>query len=279
MAADGVNTLKLQIVHGQEKRELCLTLPSEEAGELLTVHHLKADIDRLYDIPPDCQKLIFKGKSLSNSADSLVKQGLKNGSKVMLIGKKPPPVDDARLKKLKSVDSSLDSLETKLSEITYELDGIHRGYLQKDLKASALDKLRNQLGALSEQFMKMLEALDALHFEEDNKGARIKRKNLVDRIQTLLDRADGLTRDAAKANIVKFSPDTFQFSGMKLISLISDGHPVSPKQDLKKVTAITEMEPPDLTELQSLISYGHPVSSKPDLKKVTAITDMEPNLA
>ena len=36
---------------------------------------------------------------------------------------------------------------------------------------------------LTETFMKLLERMDALRFEEENKEARAKRKSLVDRIQ------------------------------------------------------------------------------------------------
>ena len=39
------------------------------------------------------------------------------------------------------------------------------------------------MAGITETFMKLLERMDSLRFEEDNKEARAKRKSLVDKIQ------------------------------------------------------------------------------------------------
>ena len=58
-----------------------------------------------------------------------------------------------------------------------------QGYINDDLKLQALTQIKKRLGGTAEIFMKQLESLDALRFEENNKGGRGKRKTIVDRIQ------------------------------------------------------------------------------------------------
>lgn len=50
-----------------------------------TVAELKAEIEKTLNIPPNMQKLMYKGL-LKNDTDTLEKVGIKNGAKVMLIG-------------------------------------------------------------------------------------------------------------------------------------------------------------------------------------------------
>ncbi|XP_067667619.1 BAG family molecular chaperone regulator 1-like isoform X2 [Haliotis asinina] len=190
MAADGVDCLKLQLVHGPRKHELGMCLPQEEAGDVLTVRHLTEAVADLTEIPQANQRLIFKGRSLTKLDESLTSLGVKQGSKIMLLGKKPESVDVVDEQKLKKAEAELERLSKTLSDITHELDGINKGFLEKKLQSQALQKLGKQIRAMSEAFMKLLESLDALRFAEDNKGPRIKRKNMVDRIQKYLDRCD-----------------------------------------------------------------------------------------
>ena len=60
---------------------------------------------------------------------------------------------------------------------------IVQGFLDEDKKEPSLRDVRKQLSVLVENCMKQLEHLDALRFDDDNKVARIRRKNLVDNIQ------------------------------------------------------------------------------------------------
>ncbi|XP_048254224.1 BAG family molecular chaperone regulator 1-like isoform X1 [Haliotis rufescens] len=205
MAADGVDCLKLQLVHGPDrhdlyvpisgprKHELGMCLPEEEAGDVLTVGHLTKAVTELTEIPQTCQRLIFKGRSLTKLDESLSSLGVKQGSKIMLLGKKPESVDMVDEQKLKTAEKELGRLSKTMSDISQELDGINKGFLEKKLQQPALQKLRKQILVASEAFMKLLESLDSLRFAEDNKGSKIKRKNMADRIQKLLERCDVLS--------------------------------------------------------------------------------------
>jgi len=47
-------------------------------------------------------------------------------------------------------------------------------------------QLEKRMASVGENLMKLLEKLDALQFEEDNKGGRGRRKTLVTNIQVCL---------------------------------------------------------------------------------------------
>ncbi|XP_045207507.2 BAG family molecular chaperone regulator 1-like isoform X2 [Mercenaria mercenaria] len=194
MAAAAQQSLTLQVIHGPKKYDVKLHLPENEAGDPLCVRHLTDAVYSLTEIPAEAQKLIYKGKSLKNPKEDLVALGLKAGAKVMLIGKKPTPQDDEETRAMNEVESNMEKQEKKLSDITYELDGIHRGYLNKEQQADSIKHLEKRLAGVAETLMRLLEKLDALSFEEANKGARGKRKSLVNKIQVLLTRIDGLSR-------------------------------------------------------------------------------------
>ncbi|XP_041373929.1 BAG family molecular chaperone regulator 1-like isoform X2 [Gigantopelta aegis] len=181
MANDSVEGLKLQLVYGSTKHQLNLQLP--ENDDVLTVARLSDAVADLTQVPRKQQKLIFKGRSLKNPDDSLTSLGLKQGSKVMLLGKKLDPDDAGDVMKMKSASQDLDKLRERLTEISTRLDGIDKGFLDEDKKESSLREISRQLSVLTESLMKQLESLDALRFDDDNKVARTRRKNLVDNIQ------------------------------------------------------------------------------------------------
>lgn len=183
--------IKLTVKHGSSKHNAVLELPPNSC-EVLKVQHLMDKMVELFDVPHESQKLVHKGKSLKNADDALSDLGVKDGSTIMLLGKKPDPLEDKHISQLLEAEKELEKNEKRLSEITYELDGIHRGFINDDLKLPALSQLKTRLGGTIELLMKQLESLDALSLGENNKGGRGKRKTIVDRIQVLLGRCDGL---------------------------------------------------------------------------------------
>ncbi|KAK3612130.1 hypothetical protein CHS0354_031203 [Potamilus streckersoni] len=198
MAAVAGTSMKLRIVHGSENYDLSLSLPPSQAGDLLCVQHLMDELFKRTGIPASAQRLIHKGKSLKDPAQNLVNAGLKDGSKVMFIGKKPTPQDDSQVQMLKTLEKSFEKEEQKLNDITYELDGVHRGFIPEDTKLPAIKQFEKRLITATENLMKLLEKLDALAFDESNKEARAKRKTLVDKIHVLIDRCEGLQHGTAE---------------------------------------------------------------------------------
>ncbi|KAG2458453.1 AFG32 protein, partial [Polypterus senegalus] len=113
-------------------------------------------------VPLQSQKLICKGKSLREMEQSLSSLGIKQGCKVMLIGKRNSPEEEAGLKKLKELEKSMEQILKKLEKVDGELSGLKNGFLAKDLQAEALGKLDHRVKGTAEQFMKLLEQLDSM---------------------------------------------------------------------------------------------------------------------
>nr|KAF6432930.1 BAG cochaperone 1 [Molossus molossus] len=179
---------ELQEVGGNEKHDLHVT-PQQGSSEPV-VQDLAQVVEEATGVPLPFQKLIFKGKSLKEMEKPLSALGIQNGCRVMLIGKKNSPEEEAELKKLKDLEKSVERIADQLEELNKELTGIQQGFLAKDLQAEALCKLDRKVKATIEQFMKILEEIDTLILPENFKDSRLKRKGLVKRVQAFLAECD-----------------------------------------------------------------------------------------
>uniref|UniRef100_A0A8C6DEQ7 BAG family molecular chaperone regulator 1 n=1 Tax=Moschus moschiferus TaxID=68415 RepID=A0A8C6DEQ7_MOSMO len=185
MAAAG---LSVTVTHSNEKHDLQIT-PQEGNSEPI-VQDLAQVVEEATGVPLPFQKLIFKGKSLKEMEMPLSALGIQNGCRVMLIGKKNSPEEEAELKKLKDLEQSVEKIADQLEELNKDLAGIQQGFLAKDLQAEALCKLDRRVKATIEQFMKILEEIDTLILPENFRDSRMKRKGLVKRIQAFLAECD-----------------------------------------------------------------------------------------
>uniref|UniRef100_A0A452G052 BAG family molecular chaperone regulator 1 n=1 Tax=Capra hircus TaxID=9925 RepID=A0A452G052_CAPHI len=191
MAAAG---LSMTVTHSNEKHSLQVT-PREGNSEPV-VQDLAQVVEEATGVPLPFQKLIFKGKSLKEMEMPLSALGIQNGCRVMLIGKKNSPEEEAELKKLKDLEKSVEKIADQLEELNKDLAGIQQGFLAKDLQTEALCKLDRRVKATIEQFMKILEEIDTLILPENFRDSRMKRKGLVRRIQALL-----AERDTVEQNV------------------------------------------------------------------------------
>ncbi|XP_006009223.1 BAG family molecular chaperone regulator 1 isoform X2 [Latimeria chalumnae] len=141
-------------------------------------------------VPLPNQKLIYKGKSLKEMEQPLSALGIKDGCKVMLIGKKSCPEEEDELKKIKDFEKSVEQISKKLVEFGDELAGIQKGFLANNLRIEALGRLDKKVKGLVEQFMKILEQVDALSLPENFNECRSKRKSLVKNVQNYLSQCD-----------------------------------------------------------------------------------------
>lgn len=185
MAAAG---LSVTVTHSNEKHDLQVT-PQEGCSEPV-VQDLAQVVEEATGVPLPFQKLIFKGKSLKEMDQPLSELGIQNGCRVMLIGKKNNPEEEAELKKLKDLEKSVEKIADQLEGLSKELAGIQQGFLVKDLQAEALYKLNRRVKATIEQFMKILEEIDTLILPENFKDSRLKRKSLVKKVQAFLAECD-----------------------------------------------------------------------------------------
>ncbi|XP_059957814.1 BAG family molecular chaperone regulator 1 [Mesoplodon densirostris] len=181
MAAAGLSVI---VTHSNEKHDLQV-IPQEGCSEPI-VQDLAQAVEEATGVPLPFQKLIFKGKSLKEMKMPLSALGIQNGCRVMLIGKKNSPEEEAEIKKLKDLEKSVEKLADQLKELSKELTGIQQGFLAKDFQAEALCTLNRRIKATIEKFTKILEEIDALVLPENVKDSRMKRKGLVKKIQAFL---------------------------------------------------------------------------------------------
>uniref|UniRef100_A0A1A8GLI0 BAG family molecular chaperone regulator 1 n=1 Tax=Nothobranchius korthausae TaxID=1143690 RepID=A0A1A8GLI0_9TELE len=181
-------TITVTVSYGSTKHSITVT--SQDEGKGLTVKDLAEALNQATGVPPASQKLIFKGKSLKDLEESLSSYGVKEGCKLMMIGKRNSPEEEAELRKLKEIEKSVEQMVKKLENVDGELTGLKNGFLAKDLQAEALSKLDHRVKIAAEQFMKILEQIDAMNLPENFIDCRMKKKGLVKTVQDFLARCD-----------------------------------------------------------------------------------------
>ncbi|XP_006634375.1 BAG family molecular chaperone regulator 1 [Lepisosteus oculatus] len=181
------NTVTVTVTYGTAKHSI--NVAGQENQEPL-LKDLAEAVAGVTGVPVPSQKLIFKGKSLREMDQPLSGFGIKQGCKLMLIGKRNSPEEELELKKLKDIEKSVEQTTKKLEKVDGELTGLKNGFLAKDLQAEALNKLDQRVKGAAEQFMKFLEQMDAMTFPENFNDCRMKRKGLVKTVQACLAQCD-----------------------------------------------------------------------------------------
>ncbi|XP_077580693.1 BAG family molecular chaperone regulator 1 [Stigmatopora nigra] len=180
--------ITVTVTYGSAKHRITVT--GQEDGKSPTVKDLSDCLTQLTGVPSTSQKLIFKGKSLKDLEQTLSSYGVKEGCKLMMIGKRNSPEEEADLKKLKDIEKSVEQTAKKLEKVDGELTGLKNGFLAKDLQTEALSKLDHRVKVAAEQFMKILEQIDALSIPENFNDCRVKKKSLVKTVQDFLAQCD-----------------------------------------------------------------------------------------
>lgn len=181
-------TITMTVAYGSSKHSITLT--GHEDGKGPTVKDLSDALAQATGVPPASQKLIFKGKSLKDMEESLSSYGIKEGCKLMMIGKRNSPEEEAELRKLKDIEKCVEQMAKKLEKVDGELTGLKNGFLAKDLQAEALGKLDHRVKIAAEQFMKILEEIDAMSVPENFNDCKMKKKGLVKTVQDFLAQCD-----------------------------------------------------------------------------------------
>ncbi|XP_077378452.1 BAG family molecular chaperone regulator 1 isoform X2 [Festucalex cinctus] len=181
-------TITVIVAYGSTKHSIAVT--SQEDDKSPTVKDLSDCLTQVTGVPSASQKLIFKGKSLKDMEQTLSSYGIKDGCKLMMIGKRNSPEEEAELRKLKDIEKSVEQTAKKLEKVDGELTGLKNGFLAKDLQADALGKLDHRVKVAAEQFMRLLEQIDALNVPENFNDCRQKKKGLVKTVQDFLAQCD-----------------------------------------------------------------------------------------
>lgn len=181
--------LKLHLKWGPEKHDVDLA-SSSTLSELMNV------IEENIGVPVEGQKIILSGKSLTSldREKSLTDLRFKDGSKVMILGKRFDPQSDEMYKKVEDVREKSFAVTKRIVEISKDVTDIENGHLDRKLQPEALRSLSKRCKICSEEYMKLLEKLDSFTFAEHQIQAKMKRKSVVIETNSALDRADDLVK-------------------------------------------------------------------------------------
>ncbi|XP_070585744.1 BAG family molecular chaperone regulator 1 isoform X1 [Erythrolamprus reginae] len=198
------SAVTVTVTYGNEKHNL--QVDSQEDGQPPTVHDLALLTEQVTGVPVSFQKLIYKGKSLKEMEQPLSTLGVKNGCKVMLIGKRNSPEEETELKKLKVLEKSVEQLAKKIDEVNKDLREIQKkvgcilpfvymellteDFLSKNNQTEALSQLDKRIKGTAEQFMKILEQIDAIILPDNFNDSKQKKKGLVKKVQAFLAQCD-----------------------------------------------------------------------------------------
>ncbi|CAH8469471.1 unnamed protein product [Schistosoma curassoni] len=146
-------------------------------------------IDSILHIPFDKQRIIYKGRSLTDPDALISSSGLTPGSRVMILGS----VNEA-VKLVKAKDTS-DAVDLQLKDLSNKLDTILSQSNSDSLEVTAHVKSTIDI---MEQCMRTLELLDSVRLPYNCESERACRKRLVDTIQEFLVQADKLRAEFLK---------------------------------------------------------------------------------
>ncbi|XP_075264204.1 BAG family molecular chaperone regulator 1-like [Convolutriloba macropyga] len=147
-------------------------------------------IEKVCRIPVDSQRIIFKGKSLLDLDATLFSYGIRNNSKVMVImGNKPSKstAESGAMDSLRTVHVKSEALAEDLDNIEQKIRNVQQGLVSENPET-----IKRLLLGNADSYMRLLESMDALDLPSGSNEPKTKRKELVHKIQTFLDRNDNL---------------------------------------------------------------------------------------
>ena len=152
-------------------------------------------IEELTHVPVNGQKLIVNGKALTSSDhDKKISDcRISPASKVMLLGRRYDANSDEVYQKVLEVEQKSLEVAKRFQSIADEVEGVEKGFLPKEHHSEALKGLNRRAKGCSEEFMRCLEALDTLRFEDHQSMAKNKRKSVANTINSRLDQLDAMT--------------------------------------------------------------------------------------
>ena len=162
-------------------------------GEENSVNALMETVEEKTQIKQLNQKLIFKGVTLTKEPDKLLTDfGIKNGSKIMVIGKKYDSEEEAALNIFRNIEIDIAKLSKVTDDNQKQAQSILNGFLQKQYREEAFEKIRKELQKISLTLMKYLEVIDSMTLSPDFTNAKSKRKSVVVKLQALMDQCESL---------------------------------------------------------------------------------------
>lgn len=172
-----------------------------EVSNGMTLLQLSQKIETILNIQESSQKIIFKGRQLTDINTNLISYGIKEGAKVMVLGKQMNPEEDEMYQAVMKIEQSCSSVELSQSGVIKHVESLASLASEgKRPTREELEKLKKELLVFNEEFMRLLERLDGLSFQDNQAPAKQKRKSLVKKIQQLMDKTDALNERILQLN-------------------------------------------------------------------------------
>nr|XP_039259520.1 BAG family molecular chaperone regulator 1-like [Styela clava] len=186
--------MDLILVHGATKH-LVHVEDDSTVDELMTL------VTEKTQIPNFNQKLIYKGVAISKDNVKLLKEfKIKNNSKIMVIGQRHDPEEESILKKLAETEKTVEKMNSSIAKLNSDIDSVKKGFMEKSLLSKSIERLQKILLKYTEDGMQAMEFLDGMKIDEKFKDARLKKKSLINKIQTILDKCDIISDNLSTAN-------------------------------------------------------------------------------
>lgn len=186
--------MDLLLVQGTSKTNV-------QVDESYTVADFMQLVEKETQIPAYSQKLVFKGSNIVKEPQKKLHElGIKSRAKIMVIGQSYNPEEAEILKRLQDTDKSIDKMLKNYEEIFSDIEGMKKGYLEESFLPQFVEKVKKNLLRCTETGMKTIELLDSMSIQENFKSARERKKQLIKRIQSLLDDCDKTADELATSN-------------------------------------------------------------------------------
>ncbi|GFO03014.1 Bag family molecular chaperone regulator 1-like [Plakobranchus ocellatus] len=212
------DTMELILIFGQKKLPMLVSLDgSDRPGECLTIGHLSDAVFEVSQVEASRQKLIHRGKTLfkndphsmqASFQTDLASLGIKNGDRIMLLGRKATEKEDEAAfsnkksggnEKSEPLQGKLQQLQSKLDTISERLEaGVISTTSTNSQDLPGLKSKRRLLMELHEESMRLLETVDSITAQEDSgPDFRTQRKALVNALQSKLDLCESHLSDVS----------------------------------------------------------------------------------
>ena len=180
------SALTVSIQHGIDTHKV-------ELGEDWKVKDLRQHIWTSFSIPVDRQKIIYKGKILSDPEATIQSLNFNSKSKLMLIGG-AVVLSGEHEKLLLEVGDMLKYQRSMFADLHVLVNkALVDGFLPQSLHSSAKLDYMKSIRVMNGQCMNMLESLDSIQVSPQDTAFREKKKSLITGINKFLDELDTCT--------------------------------------------------------------------------------------
>merc|ERR1712189_87105 len=108
------------------------------------------------------QRLICKGKSLTELGKTLQEYRVTNGSKILLLGKKHDPEEQSKIVCIVKIEKKVDKTEQGISEVKKDYESLKQGFLDAKQIEESTKRLKKRFQLSGKNLEEHIENPDVL---------------------------------------------------------------------------------------------------------------------